>query len=113
MENKSGVVKTLIHKRQEQDEKDFEGFKQDYHFDSLPVYMTVGFHNTFGPLSGQIINACLAMINLMPTEKERIQVFYYGDIKFWVESNWEVGTEKSDYVYPEELGITFLLPSEH
>lgn len=107
------VRRQLIHQKQEQDAEDFKGYKQDYNFSDISVYMTTGFVNAFGPLCRYLVEVGLDMINQLETEKERVQVFYYGDRKFWVESNWPVGTEKEDYLNPEELGIVFLLPSEH
>ena len=114
MEKKKITMGRLVgHQEQEQDAVDFDGMKQDFHFKCLPVYMTKGFFDTFGPMSGPIINDSLALINQITSEKERVQVFFYESKKFWAISNWEVGTEKEDYVYPEELYITFLLPSEY
>lgn len=103
----------VSHQEQEQDAVNFRGVKQEFHFKCLPVYMTKGFFDVFGPLSGAIINDSLALINQISSEKERVQVFVYGCKEYWAISNWEVGTEKSDYVSPEELNITFLLPSEY
>ena len=103
----------LEHLKQEQDEEDFRGEKQDYKFSGLPFRMTRVFMETFKDEYLLLIWHAIIKINSIKGEKERIQVFIYDNKKFYAVSTWENGTKAEDYVNPEELSVVFMLPSDY
>jgi hypothetical protein len=90
-------------------EQECEG---NYNFHSETV-CTKGFINKFGDIVPELVGEALSLINATYENPDWIQVFYYGDRKFWVISDFERGTEVEIYNGLKKLYVIFMLPEEY
>ncbi len=91
------------------EEQECEG---NFNFNNKPV-CTKKFQELFGEDSSLIIFAAIALINETYENPDYIQVFCYGDKKFWVIAKFQKDERVEDYKNIEYLYVTFLLPEEY
>lgn len=101
--------KRMLLEKLELQKQECEG---NYNFHSESV-CTKGFINKFGDIASELVDEALSLINVTYENPDWLQVFYYGDSKFWVISDFERGTEIENYNGYKKLCVIFMLPEEY
>ncbi len=103
MDKKMLLEKLVLH------EQECEG---NYYFPSEAV-CTKGFVDKFGDVVSELVDEALSLINDTYKNPDWLQVFYYGNRKFWVISDLERGAEVEAYNVLKKLYVIFMLPEEY
>jgi hypothetical protein len=90
-------------------EQECEG---SYIFHSEPI-CTKGFIDKFGDIASELVDEALLLISITYENPDWLQVFYYGDRKFWVISDFERSTNVENYNEIKKLYVIFMLPEEY
>ncbi len=90
-------------------EQECEG---NYNFHSEPV-CTKGFIERFGDIASELVYEALALINDTYQNPDWLQVFYYGNKKFWVISDFKRDVKVENYKGLKNLYVIFMLPEEY
>lgn len=106
---KEGLIKMLKSKLilQEQEQ---EG---DYKFTGVNLLATSNFVNTFLEEHGELMIRAICMINMTYENPDYLQVFVYGDKKFYVIADFTRDAKLEDYEDIEYFYVTFLMPEDY
>lgn len=85
----------------------------NYLFSNVKACVTPSFLDTFGQEATTIMLLAQSMIVDTYENPDWLQVFRYGDTKFWCMSGFEKGNKPSDYDDTEFFYITFMLPCDY
>lgn len=88
----------------------------NYRFCGIIAVCTANFKNTFGEETKELIEESLRMILEQEENPDYLQVFYYGDRKFYAISDfsWDTALEEIQNLTGIELPVvTFLLPEDY